>query len=385
MRRRIITLLIFASVAAAAFVSTKTTFEAFGSGASPQPQRTRRPQPRRARAAQSSRRKPAVDYSKFLHASRAHEEQKCDSCHRTPTANWKRARDFPDVADFPDHDACLRCHRQQFFTGARPSICTVCHTRVSPRDGARFAFRKPTGARQFEIEFPHDKHQDVIASHDAPTPPQARREVAATTTRGARFVNASFVAPTHAAPPQDEKTKTYNNCAICHTTREKIIKPPAGGWPDAFAPPVGTFKTVPSSHASCFNCHWQNQAPTKDDCAGCHKTTAAYFLAPAPKRLSLKFTHAREQHVAECATCHINITKAETLRGLTPDVPVTACSECHNKPGLRQDVSNELDRLDKDKNFACTYCHTSEVGKLDAPASHYLISERAPLKRQEIK
>jgi len=52
---------------------------------------------------------------------------------------------------------------------------------------------------------------------------------------------------------------------------------------------------------------------------------------------------------------------------------------------LRQDVSKELAAIDKDKAFVCVYCHTSNVGSLDPPASHYLISERPPLKRKEIK
>jgi hypothetical protein len=66
-------------------------------------------------------------------------------------------------------------------------------------------------------------------------------------------------------------------------------------------------------------------------------------------------------------------------------VPITSCTECHNKEGLRQDVSRELLAIDKNPAFVCSYCHTSNVGKLDAPASHYLIAERPPLKRKDVK
>jgi hypothetical protein len=90
-------------------------------------------------------------------------------------------------------------------------------------------------------------------------------------------------------------------------------------------------------------------------------------------------------HVAECTTCHINITKAATLRGLKPDVPITSCTECHNKEGLRQDLGKELSAIDKNKSFTCVYCHTSNIGSQDPPGSHYLIAERPPLKRRDIK
>src|SRR5437660_10009464 len=133
----------------------------------------RRAKPAIARPASTG---PATKYSAFLHSSEKHKSLACNACHQIPTA-WTAKRNFPDVADFPDHDACVRCHRQQFFTrqafaGNGPSICTVCHLRAGPREDARFGFGKPTSAnktakpkdeRQFTIEFPHDKHQNVIA------------------------------------------------------------------------------------------------------------------------------------------------------------------------------------------------------------------------------
>ena len=123
-----------------------------------------------AGGAQRQRRKPAqrtaapaVDYSRFSHATKKHQAG-CNTCHKAPTENWKKVRDFPDVADYPGHEACVSCHRPQFFKGARPVICSNCHTTVSPRNDLRFAFRNPLVPRQFVIEFPHDKHQDVIAA-----------------------------------------------------------------------------------------------------------------------------------------------------------------------------------------------------------------------------
>src|SRR5919109_945765 len=55
-------------------------------------------------------RKTAVDYSKFSHATKEHRED-CSKCHNIPTKNWQTARQFPDVADYPDHASCVRCHR----------------------------------------------------------------------------------------------------------------------------------------------------------------------------------------------------------------------------------------------------------------------------------
>ena len=272
-------------------------------------------------------RSSAADYSKFSHATPKHQAT-CNTCHKMV---------FPDIKDYPDHDACVSCHRPQFFRGARPPICSVCHSKTSPRDEARYAFPNPASKLQFTIEFPHDRHQDVIAM--------------------LRFSHAQ---------------QSYNNCTICHASR------------------TATFKAAPTNHSSCFNCHWKAQQPIATNCNGCHKlATTPYIPVTEPTRISNKYLHEgggeKKQHIAECTTCHINITKAATLRGLKPDVPITACTECHNKDGLRQDLSKELVALDKNRNFTCVYCHAPNVGNLDPPASHYLIAERPPLQRKDIR
>ena len=262
------------------------------------------------------------DYSKFSHSTEKH-QRACNTCHRP----------YADAGDYPDHEACVSCHRRQFFRGARPQICSVCHSKTSPRDDVRLAFRKADSRRQFTIDFPHDTHQDLIG-----------------------FTRA----------------QNYNNCTICHETR------------------TATFKAVPTDHASCFNCHWKSQEPVAANCKGCHKAaTTPYMPADSPKRISAKFIHdgggEKKEHVAECTTCHIHITKDTSVRGLKPDVPITACTGCHNKVGLREDLNKELLALDKNRAFTCTYCHAPNIGANDAPASHYLIAERVPLKRKDIK
>ena len=275
----------------------------------------------------------AADYSKFSHATKKHQAA-CNTCHKIPTKN---STTFPDIKDYPDHGACVSCHRPQFFKSAKPVICSVCHSKTSPRDEARYAFRNPASKLQFTIEFPHDRHQDVIAM--------------------LRFSHAQ---------------QSYYNCTVCHASK------------------TATFKAAPTNHSSCFNCHWKAQQPIASNCNGCHKlATTPYVPVTDPVRISSKYLHEgggeKKQHVAECTTCHINITKAATLRGLKPDVPITACTECHNKDGLRQDLNTELRALDNNRNFTCVYCHAPNVGILDPPASHYLIAERPPLKRKDIK
>ena len=120
-----------------------------------------------------------------------------------------------------------------------------------------------------------------------------------------------------------------------------------------------TFRTIPgfgreNGHAACFNCHWQAQKPTHDDCNGCHlaatdyQTRALTIIQPpalstnairwfrgwpkgVPKRFSLKFrhnTHTRSpdgsevnNHDLGCTTCHINIAQMTTLNIPKADVP----------------------------------------------------------------
>src|ERR1051325_1310226 len=213
-------------------------------------------QRQRRRTAPSTRANPAVDYSRFSHATTKHQSA-CNTCHNAPTENWKKVRDFPDVADYPGHDACVSCHRPQFFKGARPTICTVCHTAVSPRHDVRFAFANPASPRQFVIEFPHDKHQDVIARR-APRPPLVHSFALASLSSLDSPAGARHALPV-AWVRMDAQAKHYNNCEICHLPRMTAPPPPPGGWPDAFVPEPTSFKSAPMGHAACFNCHWAAQ------------------------------------------------------------------------------------------------------------------------------
>jgi len=175
--------------------------------------------------------KSRVDYSRFSHRTHVTQQKlACDSCHKLPTDNWKKVRKgdeaFPDVADFPEHTACLNCHRPQFFLRERPApaICSNCHIAVTPRDSTRWLFpslgdtnsstnhvRKVTS--EFGVAFPHDKHLDTVGllRHGSLSPPI--------------FVNALFQQKSEVLP---------KSCPVCHqlyepqgtSSDEYVTKPP---------------------------------------------------------------------------------------------------------------------------------------------------------------
>jgi hypothetical protein len=378
--RTIVAASLFAITAVAAFLACEIISA----------QTRRRPQTSRPSTQAQAPRGSAAKYSAFQHSSAKHQSLKCNECHKVPTT-WTAKRDFPDVADFPDHDACVRCHRQQFFTrqamiGTGPAICTVCHMRAAPREDARFAFGRPNKSnqqaktkdeRQFTIEFPHDKHQNVIAQlHPSLTGAQPSR--LQSTEHAGTFALQSMrrfsLVPVSFFRFLEDKKPDYNNCSICHQTDLSlavVALPPPNADPAMLHP----FKSMPHSHDSCFNCHWKNQKPVADDCSGCHKAAATFIADAGRTRISAKFAHegGKGEHIGECTACHINITRATTTRGLTPDVPINACASCHRdskQTTYPKAVTIEAELNQFKKTGECTYCHSPDVGKKKPPSSH---------------
>jgi hypothetical protein len=398
MKRRTLTLALLFAAALAGAVCARVS-----SSAAPGPQRRRGTTQRRAPA---RTRRPRVDYTKFTHATAAHRKDACDSCHKSPSDNWAQVRDassaFPDITDYPGHDSCLSCHRQQFFRGARPAICAVCHTAVSPRAGGRFPFANPAAsfarsekgrasASEFTLNFPHDVHQDVMAR----APRRDETDV--------RFVRAAF-AQEPAKPPKP------NSCSVCHetyTSRPAAAPAPApadakaGAGADMPTLPGGLLKTTPTGHESCFNCHWQGggEKPVSTDCAGCHKPLPKGALRPAPagkdadpqfaaragftdpyvvrkilRRDTVIFAHEEERHrEIDCATCHTRIPALSTLDEMTLKVPILSCgagSSCHiGGPKPKKILNSEVDKKLADPDFRCTKCHYN-LGREKPPKSH---------------
>ena len=315
----------------------------------------------------------------FSHNTSAHKTGKyndCSSCHVMPTRNWSSARSdkqrpFPDVVNFPSHISCFGCHTKDIYSNGG-AFCGSCHTVPTMHARALLPFPMKSNSRQFTTTFPHDVHQNLIATNDK------KPDVAV-----AHFVFASYkpVIP-------DDKTEFYN-CAICHksasqlpkfTTRTiKGEKPLTAAAADIFTPTskatAGFFKTAPDSHTSCFTCHYQNVKPTSRNCAGCHTLTAPfkpYFESKTVPRYSLKFDHNSTNHAkSDCTTCHVRIVQnADVSKMKDADVPFQTCVKCHTS-----DIDAEFKQRDdsvaaKNPVFQCAYCHTSAVGRYDIPTSH---------------
>jgi hypothetical protein len=319
----------------------------------------------------------ARDYSNFLHEHHRKDskgqELACASCHTVPTLEFPNtiaAATNPTIKGFPYHESCMECHRRtppQFFRSSTPIVCTVCHTRSSPRLTAKevLPFPKPENVRSRELVgyFAHGSREHRNATRD---------------------------------------------CSSCHLKDQRTpVSINATAGERDFVPSAGTFRMLPVGHANCFaNCHWDKDEPKKDQCAGCHFTPTALAtkqqLSPMagellkdwprvwPRRLSLKFNHDSKNHREEdnpelvCTKCHDTIRQTERLE--VPDVKIRSCadSQCHfertSKTSIRkemlaedEDIAEGRDNDPRSKAGAntCSGCHAKAVGGLPPPCSHY--------------
>jgi len=359
-------------------------------------------QARRKTPAKKTRR---IDYSGFSHTTHVTEQKlTCDSCHKFPTANWKEVRKgdgaFPDVAEFPEHQSCLNCHRQQFFARERPApaICSNCHVKATPRNTTRFLFdslgdisdstkTRRELASEFIINFPHDKHVDVVEARLVPA-------------RGHRFVAALW--QQKAEPAKSDETKS---CPVCHQTylpqgdsdEEYLTKPPES-LGDNFWLKKGTFKTIPTSHTVCFTCHNAEAEipPLPPDCNACHKLA---ILQPQRKA---DFDRKLAETMAGKDTLISSIWSVRTSSGAFRheggEHPNISCLKCHNIPSMNLSdpkslivsvgscggaegchatattddggiLNYEIDQRQAKPGFICTKCHIT-FGKEALPESH---------------
>jgi hypothetical protein len=333
--------------------------------------------------------RPAPRFSEFPHNVQAHKKD-CASCHKFPSPNWKTVRAekdaFPDITEYPAHESCLDCHRQQFFKGAKPAICSICHVNPSPRDSRRQPFPNPRevfdpspkGKRavsDFEIRFPHATHIDIVS------------RIRSSSTI---FRNASFAAGRLAE----------ESCAVCHKTiqpqgdssDEYLTKPPAD-LGDAFWLKKGTFKSVPTGHTTCFTCHSADSGmtPSPISCGTCHVlkgpqppadfdptlaarmgATERVMLDAWRKRDSAgAFRHEFSSHAElECSTCH-SAEKINTLDPATKRVTITSCAMCHLTATADDGgaLNFEVEARRKNASSQCVKCHVV-FGKMPIPQSH---------------
>ena len=363
----------------------------------------------RSKAQAPSKAPPA--YSRYTHHVAKH-KQACDACHKFPSSNWKQVRKgddaFPDVTDYPQHASCLPCHRQQFFSGAIPTICTGCHTDPSPRNSGRHPFPNPREAfdaskkgqgafSEYKVYFPHEKHEGLFGQYRPRQEPERHGSLIA-------------VSWSYAARGSDQSEKN-DSCAKCHQTyqqqgdsdEEFVTKPPKDLAENAFWLKKGTFKTAPQGHTVCFTCHSQDGGlpPTVNDCGMCHKLispeqaaarreahgdfdpkmaaamgiTDRTTLEKWRKREAVKFRHEWVTHVdLACTDCH-KVAAIDTLAEGGPKVQVLSCggsgTGCHVTATLEDGGSLNAEFGEKKANpaFQCTKCHAI-MGKQPVPQSH---------------
>jgi hypothetical protein len=372
MRNRTVKLAALAVITLSGFVLPLLTSEPVAE-AGPQ----RRAQPRRAQS------KPdrAPTYSEFSHATAEHRKA-CDTCHKFPSANWKQARKgdeaFPDVTEYPEHSSCLGCHRQQFFKGAQPIICSVCHQQVTPKGGERHPFptlgeaferskKGETAASDFGLFFPHDKHIEIVGKN------------------------------------------AQESCAECHQTyqpqndsdEEFVTRPPKDLPEDRFWLKKGTFKTSPASHAACFTCHSEDSGlkPAPVDCATCHRLLPAdqvirltearndfdprhasemgikdkTTLEKWSKRDTARYRHEWIPHAGlSCNACH-NVAEMNTVEEKTKKVSVQSCggegTGCHIEATAEGILNFEVEKKKASPAFRCVKCHVNNGAKA-MPETH---------------
>lgn len=352
---------------------------------------TRRPRPtptpRRTRPA------PRVDtsFTKFSHDVDAH-QMSCDSCHNFPSDNWEKVRTseaFPDITDYPKHESCVSCHREQFFKGPKPNICSICHTNPSPSDSARHPFGNPRelfdlspkgkeATSSFVVRFPHEIHMGMMGNlRDMKSGPKTG------------FIRASF-----------SERAMSETCAVCHQTldpqgdadNEFYTTPPASIG-DGFWLKKGTFKSSPLGHTQCFTCHSLDTGiePAPSNCATCHVPREKNFIGDATPEIikligldrkvpnaiwakrgsSATFRHEFFAHVdISCNTCH-NTEALDTSTSKGRKVGIENCSGCHitattDDGGI---LNFEIDERKKDSAFSCIKCHVG-FGSQAIPATH---------------
>ena len=312
---------------------------------------------------------------------------------------------FADITEYPEHKTCINCHRSQFFARERPAprICNNCHFNATPVETSRYPFpslgekftstAKATGfVSDFRVQFPHDKHLDVISKLRKPGEPP-------------RFVRVSFRGGFSRAEDSDPKS-----CAVCHQTHqaqaksddEFVTKPPAD-LGEAFWLKKGSFKTRPITHAGCFTCHNQESelAPLPQNCDSCHKLPAAIPVGDFDQQLAKKvgvtdwwtltawrnrFSSATFRHEVHsdlsCTKCHsptMNTVDVKTLK-----VAVKSCGGaegCHvtataDDGGI---LNYEVDQRKTKPGFVCAKCHLV-YGTKPTPASHIEAIQKAATK-----
>jgi hypothetical protein len=292
----------------------------------------------------SRRRTPPRDRSRFSHSTAAHLKRDCASCHRVASL------EKPDISDFPDHPSCVECHRREFFRGARPPICADCHVTVSPRAATRLAFPNPSAPAEFADLFPHANHIKTTSLI------QFKKVIGEKSNIQATCLYCHRPSPALAAPnPQ---------------TTQQAPKQSGAGSSVAFVPPAGTYMTTPTSHANCFQCHWQKgvadheQEPYATQCASCHRNinAGAQSVASRPAAANVATNVAANTAAPRNAASALSVVPAHgdarssfltARRELMP--PRAAQKFVHEIDAHRKRLNEE----GKEVAITCLQCHAA--------------------------
>ena len=213
----------------------------------------------------------------------------------------RRSGIFPTLLDYPSHDALCPLSSPAVLQARSRQFALSVTRKYRRADAARFPFRNRGRPRTvYNIEFPHGKHQDVIASlrHGSGFGERARTlywldplmlslRTRATTT--ARYVTV----------PIRRKWQHLGAAGL-------MVLVPGPTLKSCARRPRGLLQLPLEKSAACAGrLRWLPQPAAAD-----------YPSVTVPKRISIKFSHEgggeKKNHVAECTTCHINITRAAT-------------------------------------------------------------------------
>jgi c(7)-type cytochrome triheme protein len=236
------------------------------------------------------------DYGTFSHATRAHADTNCNSCHQRP--------DNSMTPSFAGHSACINCHLTQFVTPQSP-MCTICHSNVQSSPAPMRAFPASFNER-FNMKFDHVAHnrgegrpgEGCVACHKP--------------LRG----GAALSIPANLT--------AHNQCYSCHTPNRVVGGRDIGSC--SMCHSLGGYRRTPTN-AVAFQAsfsHSDHGARQRLGCADCHAVKAG---ASQTKQVSSPVVaeHFSSGRATSCMTCHNN-------KRAFGDRNFANCKRCHTRP-----------------------------------------------------
>jgi hypothetical protein len=240
----------------------------------------------------------AIDTSKpfnhdhHMNADTVGKEMRCDSCHKMTKADGTCPK---QEVRFPDHDACISCHAESFYTSPL-TICVNCHTE------AAFKAKNPVKELTRQVtprkaEFSHASHIDSGNCQSCHAFVKAGEKVTHPS-----HPNCCQCHADGAVQPQ------MNNCQGCHSESKNAGRPPSKIHDFSHK----THREDPRNGASldCNSCHINTAnaktlrsipTPPMSTCVQCHDGSDPG--QPHPTLPGIKGSGAFS--FTQCLKCHI--------------------------------------------------------------------------------